>query len=533
MKKNFLFLFPVIFIFLSQACKKGEESYSVPMTVMGTDIKKMNKEKPDTLEVNSTSKEVCVTEKITTTPGCADCLLLDPTSDVFFLGNVLSAQSLQDGKYIQIGTEKDRKPITVSASIPNFANTTSKIDSVSLSKVRNGIKNMVMSEILGVPPAKMSINTTQIFDQTHLNLVVLGNFSTSMTKVSAGFNFEDTNVQSRYLIDIVQIFYSVDLDQPGPEGFFSKKPTNIENNSPVYISSVKYGRRILIAVETKKQLKKSDVELKADYNGVVTKASAQGSIINDKFLSENSVKVMINGGNPNNGYEIFKAVSKADQVFDLLGKDAICSKDNPGQELAFSFRNASNGSMYYVSQSGQYVARKCETKTENDTTIIIPTGFIQHKCARHVAGKDRNFGGNPNVQFNLNLSFEGNTVYADISALFEENGGDGTAGRIDLYRYPICSISEDKDIIEIKSKTSTTVPKQTLQNQGATSFPFDQSISPVSAVSLIGDSSNNNNDDLFPGPCDNENHCQIRQIDFYPIKITFTKKVPNRALAQK
>ena len=534
MKLFFLPFFWLTIILVVQACNSkktktddNENTYSIPMEIMNTDISKMNKEISDTLEIQSTTKEVCITKNIKTTPGCSDCMLLDPRSDVFFLGNVLSAPSLQDGTYGQIGTAKDRKPMTISASIPSFFKTTAKVDSVSLSNVRTAVKSMIMSKLVGIPPAEMSINTTQIYDEKQLNLVLLGNFSTSMSKVSAGFNFEDNSVQSRFLIDIVQIYYSIDLDRPGPDGFFSKKPSNIGDISPVYVGSVKYGRRILVAVESKNRLKKSDVEVKAEYKGVVTKASAQGSFINDTFLSENSVKVMIRGGNPKNGYDLFTAVSKAEPFFDILKKDAICSKDNPGKELSFSFRNASTGDMFNISQAGEYVARKCEIKVENDTTIIIPPGIIQHQCAVQVGGGDRNFPNDPNAQFNLKLYFEGNTVYSDISVRFEENGGDNTAGSVTLYRYPICSLSIDKEITEIKIFTTSVIPNQALKNKGLNGFSFDESSSAVSSVSLIGDSDNNNNDDLFPGPCVDDKHAQIRQIDFFPIKLVFTKKVRN------
>jgi hypothetical protein len=114
-----------------------------------------------------------------------------------------------------------------------------------------------------MPPTKLTINSYEVSSKDHLNLILICTFSGGFGKVEAGFNFDDQNIKSRYLLDVTQIYYEVAIDNPGSKGSFKSKPTGISNYTPVYISSMKYGTRVMIALESNESIQNQAAEVAA------------------------------------------------------------------------------------------------------------------------------------------------------------------------------------------------------------------------------------------------------------------------------
>ncbi len=154
-----------------------------------------------------------------------------------------------------------------------------------------------------------------------------------------------------------------------------------------------------------------------------------------------------------------------------------------------------------------------------DTTIEL--GDVDRICAVHSGGIDRNFGADPIVELSLRLDAVKNSVVIQITANMTEPGGDHTSGNVHFYQQ-VLRLPENCEIESILSPVEINIPPTQLRNKGENSFSFDQKISPVFLIGLIGDSDDNNNDDLFPGPCVDDKHAQIREIKFYPLKLRYT-----------
>lgn len=513
-------LIPLSFLLILISLFSCKDSYPT-LKKLSQSSKAFGDPKPlDTISQNENEFMSCTVRDMEWTAGSAESILLEPT-DWVFPGNVLDAKSLQNGEYTTIAG--DRKSINLIIDGQIFNKMSITVPQPGQKSIKDSIISMLTSGKIGSQPSDVNISAKEVYSKEHLKLLVRSNYSGGFGDLSQGFNFNNNNISSRYLIDVTQIYYSINVETP-LHGFFNERPEKITKSSfaPVYISSIKYGRRVLIAIETNETDQKTEADFKAKFNAIASSSSLDMSIFSNKFFSDKSVKIMVKGGNSSNSYNIFKAVSNKQQIFEILAKDAQWSLNNLGIPLAYQVRNTSDNSSFYISQTGKYKARMCTVKSQNDTVININP--IERLCAWHVGGNDRNFGDNPNVNFSIKLEADKNIIYCKLQAYLCEPGGDGTAGSV-ITSTKIIELPDDYSIVEIYTPTNLIQPITRLGNKGLNSFNYANSESyPVSQVTVVGDSDDNNDDDLFPGACV-DNHAQIRSIKFYPIRFKYTRKI--------
>jgi hypothetical protein len=507
-------ILPALLLISTIICSCG---YEVPKDLLPRD-KKIGEEKVDVIDSSSTSTEVCETQHITWTPGDAQSILLDPLKDIF-PGSVLDARSFDNGQYITIDDDK-RKPVTIYITGPIFKNKAYVNDIYPKpSLVNNAMENILKDSVVGTPPTKLTINSYEVFSKDHLNLILKSKFSGGFGKVEAGFNFDDQNIKSRYILDVTQIYYESAIDNPGSKGFFKSEPAGISNYTPVYISSVKYGRRVMIALESNENIQNKAAEVAAEFSLFASKDSIGAKYINDKYFRDNSIKVLIMGGNPNNAFKIFRAVSTRDSLFSALSGDAVWSLSNLGAPLAYTVNNTSDGSVFLVAQSGDYIARKCKIKAKNE--YLIDNAFLQNLCPNIYGGDDREFDGDPHFSCDIELFPQGNKVYARINAHWQEHDGN-TAGDISNRVVEVGSIPDSLEILDITTPKKLIHPDQRTNGYGATPYHMDVNSSPIEGLWVIGDS--RESDDMFPSECGDDVHTKIKKITFFPIRVSYTNK---------
>lgn len=481
----------------------------------------------DTINQDENQYQYCVVGNYKWTPGDIESILLDPGADWIIPGIILEAKSLQDGGYTKING--DRKPIKLVINTPIFNKTSIVVPNPAEGSLTDSIAAILKSGTKGSVASDVQINAKEVYSKEHLQLLMRAKYSGGFASLDAGFNFSNTSITSRYLIDVAQVYYTIFMETPS-DGLFKKRPKQITESSyaPVYVSSVKYGRRIMISIETLETDQRLDSDFRGKMNAIAQSGSLDLNIFTEKFFSDKSIKVLVKGGNAENTFKIFKVVANKGEIADILEKDAIWSLNNLGVPLAYQIRNSNDNSNFWLAQAGEYKARMCTVKTQNDTTIQ-PTS-ITNLCLVHSGGQDRNFGGNPMARFSLTLNVDDNhrnIINCRIESFMIENGGDRTAGSYSENR-PIIVLPDDFEVTELISPNTMIQPDLQLGSAGFNPFIGDPRQYPVSKVVLIGDSSNNNDDDLCPCGCTENNHAQINLIDFYPIKFRFTRKVRNQ-----
>ncbi len=297
----------------------------------------------------------CYTTYYKAAPGFDELLALDPTSDVIYPGALVKGESIPTGEYLPIVANRDS--ITLSISLQNITGSpTIKIGDPKLSSVREGIKKILDQEVNGATPAKINYEISQVYSKEQLNLALGVNYRSAGTKVSSSFDFESSTYKYKYILKFLQVYYTIDMDIPSdPSELFTELPdlASLGSTSPVYVSTVTYGRMIIYTIESNYSKTEIDAAFSASF------VSGGGSIeaSYEKVISESIIKALVIGGS---GETASKTINGPGQVYEYISTGGNYSKDSPGAPLSYKLRFIKNNAIARVVLSSEYFVRTCD-----------------------------------------------------------------------------------------------------------------------------------------------------------------------------
>ncbi len=310
---------------------------------------------PSERDTEDTSLE-CYTTSYNAAPGFNKMLALDASTDVIFPGAILKGETIPTGAYVPIIA--DRTPITLSASLTNIEGSpVVEVIDPKLSSVRAQIKTILDQKVTGATPAKTSFEISEVYSKEQLNLAIGANYRAAATKVSASFDFEQSTYKHKYMFKYFQVYYTIDMDPPqNPSDLFSDAPdlNAIGGTSPVYVSTVTYGRMIIYTVESNYSKTQIDAAFKASFT------SSDGSIGAgyEKVIKESSVKAIVIGGSGSDSAQI---VNGPQEVYNYISEGGNYSKESPGAPLSYTLRYLKQGTpVARVVLSSEYRVRQCD-----------------------------------------------------------------------------------------------------------------------------------------------------------------------------
>ena len=297
----------------------------------------------------------CYTTHYKAAPGFDEMLALDPTSDVIFPGAILKGETIPTGEYIPIIA--DRAPLTLSASLQNISGSpVAQIESPTLSSVREGIKTILDQEVIGATPAQLNWEIFDVYTEEQLSVAIGANYRSAVSKVSSSFNFSESKKSHKFVLKFLQVYYTIDMDLPkNPGDLFTSLPdiNSLGSSSPVYVSTVTYGRMILYTIET--NYTKTDIQAAFD----ASFASSDGNVDVDyqKIINESEIKALVIGGS---GASASQTVSGPEQVYNYITEGGDYSRDSPGAPLSYKLRFLKNNAVARVVLATEYSVRQCD-----------------------------------------------------------------------------------------------------------------------------------------------------------------------------
>lgn len=306
----------------------------------------------------STPGYVTIAKTYSHAPGFSEQFSFNPASDVIYPGALLQGESIASGQYTPV-TGK-RGSTTISISLMNLGGSVAAtVTNTSLSTVRQAINGILSQEASGATPAYISFSMEQVYSSDHVKAVLGGNYGSGTTSVSGQFNFGDTAKRTKILVRFLQIYYTIDIDIPVyPCSFFAADAdwshinNQISNTSPVYVSSVSYGRMALFSFESSASATDLRNAIEASFQAAQNNIALDST--NSSILNTATVHATIVGGN---GLEAAKAVSGFDGAEGLkqyLVNGGNYSKDSPGVPIAYKLRYLRNNALARVVFNSQY-----------------------------------------------------------------------------------------------------------------------------------------------------------------------------------
>lgn len=280
-------------------------------------------------------------------------LLFSDNHELFYPGALIKATSVINGDYSPVVAP--RKPITISVSLTG-SNPTIVVPDPKLSTVRAGV-NELLGRGFNPPPANISYSSEEVHDEQHLKIAIGGGYNGTSTSVKATAGFSYSSDKKYFLVKVQQVFYTMDLDTPQkPSDFFAGEfdyKSAFGTNKPLYISSVKVGRILLLGVETSLTKNELDAKLQTSFLGGSFTAEAEA---NFKSISErSSIRGRVLGGSAKLAGQ---SVVDVQMIKSFLAEGATWSKDNLGVPIAYKLRELETNQTFKTVIYSRYTREK-------------------------------------------------------------------------------------------------------------------------------------------------------------------------------
>ena len=302
----------------------------------------------------------CTTERRNVVDAADDYATFNPNAEVIFPGSLVQGNSLAAATPEPIVVE--RAGGTISINIINGSQgVTARVDQVKRSTIAQATNDIIEANS-GVVPAAFVFKSTEVQSSQQMALSMGVNYSTLTARARADLSFSTDKEYNRFLVSFNQAFYTMRYDLPTSlDQVFAPSVTPADlapyvgpGNPACYISSVTYGRRYYLLVESTSSLTEMSASIRGSYNAAVSSGggSFDGTYVTD--LDEVNIRIVALGGNAESAVSAFNG--------DLGGLRAYLEDSDirTGVPLSYVVRNVVDNSTVAVKVATEYDVKTCE-----------------------------------------------------------------------------------------------------------------------------------------------------------------------------
>jgi hypothetical protein len=272
-----------------------------------------------------------------------EMVAFDPNADALWPGALVQGKSLQMGVLAPIGLP--RAPGTVTLTTPlNVPQMSRAVERPSLPSVQEALRE-ILAPVTAATPAKLAYTaiTSESWQQGLLAAGVDAKWLSGSAQVE--LSAQRTTARSLVAARLTQAYYTVAFNPPARPAAVFDETVSLddatlylgEGNPPVYLSSVTYGRLLVLIFQSSA----SASELEAAVNAAMHSGRGEGAVkIQGKYadtLRSSQVHVLALGGS---GQSAVKLIA-GDPIQGLqayMQEGATFSKDSPGLPISFQAR---------------------------------------------------------------------------------------------------------------------------------------------------------------------------------------------------
>ncbi|WP_160712313.1 thiol-activated cytolysin family protein [Chitinophaga solisilvae] len=264
---------------------------------------------------------------------------------LIYPGSLIQASGVATLKYVPIATYQSKvKPITVSISAPGKS-VSGVISKPSASATRDFIGN-IFTNVSGTELAGFQFDMNQFTYYDELKLAFGANVNVgSVFSVGASYGKDKVEKRTGLVAKFIQKNFTLDMDIPDGGNLLDStvNPAALGPYSPLYISSVTYGRMGILKVESDY----SYDEVRFAFNVAFKAGIVGGTVTVDaktkEIIEHSSIMVKTVGGE---GDEITKAINGYDEFRKYIQSGGNYSSQTPGFPLYFTLSYLSDHSVY-------------------------------------------------------------------------------------------------------------------------------------------------------------------------------------------
>ncbi|MFB5651551.1 thiol-activated cytolysin family protein [Leptospira wolffii] len=390
----------------------------------------------------------------------ADRAILNQGMEVLYPGALLQGKYLEAGGYTAITIPRaGGKIFLTGVKLAPNAIYSKELDKISPSNVKQAIEDLLSTNVIGTA-ADASFSVEQVYSENHLlfNLGLDARFSDVALKTSLGI--DNLGKKNYILMKFTQKFYDVNFEDPvlstsvfkdlgnfqDPEGQIA------ENNPPLYVSKVSFGRVVYFLLESEYTALQVKTALEVAWNpGLLTAVSpvppigGEVSVTHEEVLDKTRISYFVRGGNAGLALAPIGSANSSNPgsmylaIRDFLANPeaANYSAANPGAPIAYTLNYLKDRSVAKMSYTTVYDQRDCEaTYSENPQVFTAKLGKVDDSIKLYMDGTEF-FSANPDSdvytgpEINLNNAMSVGSEHEFKVELYNSNCF-GTALDLDL-----------------------------------------------------------------------------------------------------
>ena len=358
--------------------------------------------------------ETCVTKDYGLQSNFSDIAILKPHNGVLYPGALVYGNgNMLDGLPDPISIY--RGPMILSVDLPGIGDKgTMLVKEPSNSSVQAELDKALeyWNENTydgGYTIASQSSSVTATFFSSEQMSMDLGmNVKWAGNSVASQLNISSSSQRKVATKVFKQIFYTVSMNTPLEKSSVFRNDvtlSDIQNavdsdNPPAYVSSVSYGRIIMVKIES------NSSDLSVDLEAVLDYASSESEVDSeyDQILRSSSVTVVTIGGNAEATSELNNIGTNQQgngYLMDVItGKNAVYGRDNPGLPISYTIRYLKDNALAKMGYSTSYSYTDCGKKDFDHQDIKVTNDLKSYNAYVKIhykyideAGKERSING--------------------------------------------------------------------------------------------------------------------------------------------
>jgi thiol-activated cytolysin len=304
---------------------------------------------------------VCSVQEWSAAPEFSEQLALNPTTDVIWPGAIVDGATIVTGEYIPITLP--RGPLTFSTSLANLEGNPSRtVENPKLSTVRQAMSEILNQNVTGETPAFVTFRVENVYSERQLDLALGASMTAGKAGIKSQFNFSNRSVKTRILVSFMQVYYTLDIDIPEePCDFFASsvswkqlKGQMAGDVSPMFVSTVAYGRLAMFALESRYEATEVGraLEMTIPKLQLGVDVDAQYASI----LNNSTIKATIIGGS---GTDAVGAIDGVEGLRNYILQGGKYDRESPAAPIAYKLRYMCDYGICNMVLASNYFVKQC------------------------------------------------------------------------------------------------------------------------------------------------------------------------------
>jgi thiol-activated cytolysin len=331
----------------------------------------------------SSAVVICTNTPQSATNNPTENILLDPSGGVIFPGAIVRMDQ-QLARGTPTPYTLPRAPLTIRLDFPNCPNCTQTINNPTNVSVPNAVETIVRG--FGALPntgvaARAFYNSTVSYSKSQVAVDLGFSAQWESNSASASSTVSSVTEQTAVIKAFKQVYYTALAEAPVTSGSVFANSVKLNSSlmpvdgPPGFVSSVDYGRIIIVQMLSNDALLSADAKAAMDYvTGGGVKLSGSAKVKVENIVKNSEFRVLALGGNAGDTAELFRGAG--DAVVNVIAKGLPYSANTPAFPIAYKVQDLKTRQLASMRLTTNYVKSECQEFPNAYVDLQLNAGYV-------------------------------------------------------------------------------------------------------------------------------------------------------------